>query len=654
MCGISGIIKLKNNEIALQPLLRAMNETLKHRGPNDEGYVFFDNQHVSHSYENHADIAFAHRRLSVIDLSVAAHQPMSTADGKIWIVLNGEIYNYIELRQQLQSAGYHFVSQSDTEVVLYAYRKWGMQMLDHLNGMWSFVIYDVEKDLIFGSRDRFGVKPLYYFRNETFFAFASEQKALLKLPFVEKKVNEKAIFDYLTMSQIELSTEGFYKNIFELEPSHYLTINHKKSSFEIKRYYELNFNETPVSPLSRSNRLSGYNFSNEKFTRYKAETRQNIFNAVEKRLRSDVPIGFCLSGGIDSSSLISVAKQINNERKHSQLGENLIAFTAVNSQKETDESRWAELVVNKLGLKWIKAECNSQDLLSELSNIIYYQDIPLVSTSTYAQYKVMQAARNNGITILIDGQGGDELFAGYVPFFVSQYISLLKNFNLKNLFHEWKHLSNTPLTNKILFFALAKVGIDNLLPKSFASTFAQFAKPEIQYLNKDFWQTYKRNYQFSNELKPFSVNKLLHEYFTKSYLKNLLRWEDRCSMAFGIESRTPFSDDIQLIESVFNIPSTYKIRNGWSKSLLRESVGDLLPVEIRYRTDKLGFATPQQTWLQEINQTMKLKIQESSIDNLFINRDLLIKNWNNIFSEKPNKMKDFVWRYFNYLIWKTM
>jgi asparagine synthase (glutamine-hydrolysing) len=668
MCGICGILKLQESDTELPAVIKNMNDSIKHRGPDDEGYVFFEsktNQHVCagssdtqftawntdfeyrprftvDEIEKTTYLALGHRRLSVIDLSEAAHQPMCIADNDIWITLNGEIYNYIELRNELITKGYLFISQSDTEVLLYAYKEWGFDCLQKLNGMWSFVIFDRNKNILFGSRDRFGVKPLYYYSDSNLFAFASEQKALLQIPENNIGINESAIFDYLFLNQIELQEEGFFKNIFELKPAHYFIYNIDKQTFSTTKYYELAYQKELAS------------FDASKQLEYQRNTRELIHNAIDLRLQSDIPVGFCLSGGIDSSSIVCMAAEIGKEKKHSQLGDQLITFTAINKSDEFNEAKWAELVAKKTGTEWIKANCTSDDLMNELEKIIYHQDIPLLSTSTYAQYKVMQTAANHGIHILIDGQGGDELFAGYAPFYSAYYSELFCKLKIKTLFSEIKNIVNSPTTLGIYAKSNIKYGIDKLFPKGLKKVMAKQIKVEARYLTADFIKNNKANISFAGEYQLIGTNRLLHKYVTESYLKNLLRWEDRCSMAFSVESRTPFSDDINLIEYIFSLPANYKIYKGWSKSLLRNAMQGILPDAIKNRTDKMGFSTPQQTWLKEINLEMKSRISALMHTDNYVDAHKLLNDWETIFEGNNSKAQDFAWRYMNYLIWKEM
>jgi asparagine synthase (glutamine-hydrolysing) len=668
MCGIAGILLFKQDDLYLQHRLQKMAATMVHRGPDDEGYVLFSKNDIipcggkdtpSSSWNNSINysaqksieetvpdvfMGMAHRRLSVIDLTAAGHQPMCNEDASIWIACNGEIYNYIELRSELESLGVVFKTKSDIEVLLKAYEFWDLRFIDKLNGMWSFVIYDKRKNILLGCRDRFGVKPFYYTLQEDFLAFASEQKALLTLPF-KKDIHDKAVFDYLVHGRVESGETGYYQHIKELMPSHYFMYDLNQKQFSLQRYYQLSF-------------FSGYRQADAKTSGdYISHIKDKIFHAVDLRLRSDVPVGFCLSGGIDSSSIIGVAKQINDNKHLSQLQGSLHAFTATHSGHDCDESAWASLVVDKYNLNWQKAPCTSEKLFEELESMIYYQDSPLFTTSTYAQNTVMKAAKENGITILLDGQGGDELFAGYVPVYISFYFELLRQFRLGRLTKEWFHLNRAPLDGSILFKSMMKVALNQSLPNSFKKGLYKCTHKETSFISNDFFAQNSSEISLSPDYSDKSMNFLLHDFFTRHYLKNILRWEDRCSMQYSIESRTPFADDISLIEYMFSIPSSYKIHHGWSKYLLRQAMKEVLPESIYRRRDKLGFATPQTHWLMQQNERMKTMLFElySFDTDKIVSGSKILGKWETIFSiPKHSQQQDFVWRYINYLLWRKV
>lgn len=666
MCGISGIVQLQGQDNELSVILKNMNDKLKHRGPDDEGFTLFHNgdarcfagqdtpsssltsnlpyapkANIETALKHSVQIGFGHRRLAIIDLSAGGHQPMCLQENeRIWITLNGEIYNYIELREELQSYGFVFHTESDVEVVLLAYQHWGTDCLAHFNGMWSFVLYDMDKNQLFGARDRFGVKPLYYLQNEQHFAFASEQKALLEVPSYTRAVNLDAMLPFLLYGQVELQSEGFFKDLYELKPGHFFTFDLSNSKLKIERYFE----------LYASNKNQAFHAAS--FEETKKLTRQMIKDAVRIRFRSDVPIGFCLSGGLDSSTIVCTAAEIVKEESISSLKNGIKTFTASNDSP-MDESNWAKQIVDHTKAEWYNVKVDSKKLVEDIQQLIYFQDIPLATTSTYAQSRVMRAAHEQGISILIDGQGGDELYAGYQTFYYSYFNQLFTYFEWKTLFNEVRSLKNSPVTLKELFTAFLKINLSKF-PAKIRALLSRKWKSETNLISPEFLRSNAKKVQFHGEFRSDSLNQRLKSYCTETYLKGLLRWEDRCSMHYSIESRTPFSDDINLITSAFVFPANYKIKNGWSKYILRECIQGLVPESIRLRKDKKGFSIPQNKWLMEQESAFFELFQSlKHLDaNDFVKKELVESNWKVFFSDlKHSKEQDLIFRYICYLSW---
>lgn len=666
MCGISGIVQLQGPSNQLSRVLKNMNDKLKHRGPDDEGFTLFQDgksscfagqdtpqtsldsnlpfapkSHIDSAFEHSARVGFGHRRLAIIDLSAGGHQPMCLQENLgIWITFNGEIYNYIELREELRSFGYTFHTESDVEVVLVAYQHWGTDCLTHFNGMWSFVLYDIDKNRLFGARDRFGVKPLYYLKNDEHFAFASEQKALLEIPSYHPAINVESMLPFLLYGQVELKSEGFFKDLYELKPSHFFTFDLSRSQLDIQRYFGLKVN------------LSNPTFLKESFEQVTQQTKELIKQAVRIRFRSDVPIGFCLSGGLDSSTIVCTAAELAKEESISSLKNGIKTFTASNDSP-LDESHWAKQIVDQTQAEWHNVHVDSRTLVEDIQRLIYFQDIPLATTSTYAQSRVMRAAHEQGISILIDGQGGDELYAGYQTFYYSYFNQLFKSFQWKTLLKECRSIENSPVTLKELGAAFIKINLSKTAA-NIREIVSRKWKSETSLITPSFLHANSHQLQLHGEFRPESVNQRLKSYCTETYLKSLLRWEDRCSMQYSIESRTPFSDDINLIQHAFSLPANYKIKNGWSKYILRESISGLVPESIRLRKDKKGFSIPQNKWLME---------QESAFFHLFqtlkhldlhelVQKKLIESNWKVFFSDlRYAKQQDLIFRYVCYLSW---
>lgn len=656
MCGIAGIINLSGQSPDIKNNIRLMTNTIRHRGPDGEGFLLSNNdecialggpdtpeevyksglafapqQNIDSSGSGY-NMALGHRRLSIIDLSPGGHQPMSTPDKSLWIVYNGEIYNYIELRDELKSKGHQFNTNSDTEVILNAYREWGTGCLNRFNGMWAFVIYDKNKNELFAARDRFGVKPFYYYKDENAFAFASEQKALVKLPFIKKEINPKAVFDFFSKNETEYEEEGMFKSIIELFPSHAFRLNLKTKEFNKWRYYSL--------PVNEQYQI----FDESKFNSASEHVKELLVNAVTLRLRSDIGIGSCLSGGLDSSVIVGIINHLlfpkgwlRHENSSINVGERLKVFTASFKDSKYDESNWAKKMVDHTGAEWQQTFPESAGLLKDLEDLIYSQDIPIWSTSTYAQHRVMQLAKESGIKVVLDGQGGDELFAGYDTYNVALGMEQIKNFKVPDILN-WSAF----IKQYLRFYGIKK------LPAGVKAKFYEIYYPDIKYLNKDFWNEHKNRLEDRSKDSQ-SLNGTLYSEFYNTRLKTYLKCEDRCSMWHSVEARTPFADDINLIEYTFQQPGTFKIHNGIYKYLLRESAKDFIPDAIKNRKDKMGYLTPNNKWISEIHDDVK---------NLFTGRlseyvhvDLIKKDYDEFFNIEDQTDRGRTFKFISFAQW---
>jgi len=632
MCGIAGIVSLDAQPI-LPPWPYNMGKALRHRGPDDEGYVFFcqneekvscvgGDDTPSHTWQmqlpyspknniapSDAYMALVHRRLSILDVSAYGHQPMCDASRRFWISFNGEVYNYQELRQELLSLGHVFFSQTDTEVVLHAYIQWGTQCVQKFNGMWAFVIYDRVSKKLFCSRDRFGVKPFYYSFTKSFFVFASEQKAFFTLPFVQKNLNEEAVFDYLVLGRTEHRDEGFFKGIFELMPGHNLELQISSGSIRVEKYYELPFNTQQGQ------------FSQKEAKKYAENVNMLLQDSVRLRLRSDVAVGACLSGGIDSSALVCMANSLR------QSSEPLHVFTAIYPGMEVDESQWASKVVEATHAHWHTVQTKAEDILQSYQDLIYAQDIPFFGSSTLSQYKVMELIARNGIKVTLDGQGADELFSGYPNHF---YTSLSHDFS-RLLFGNVRYAHRAekePMKNFVRFLVRKSL---IKWPFQVGYGYLKNSKYDFQLLQKDFWQKHAEQYYQQRQTSSSHLNEVLHHEFTGTQLKYLMRTADRNSMRHSVESRLPFVDDHRLVEYVFGVPSAYKLHLGQSKFLLRESMKGKMPEAVRQRWDKKGFATPEAMWFKNLKGELKTMLD----DNLspFVDVKKLREEWDYIFAQ---------------------
>lgn len=586
MCGIAGIVLKSGNHENWQSSLFRMSRALSHRGPDGEGFFIATqgsslplysedtpvinkdssrfNYNPKQSIEEKLDnpwFGFAHRRLSIIDLSEAGHQPMCDGNEDIWVTYNGEIYNYLELKEELIQKGFSFHTNTDTEVLINAYKYWGFDCLKHFNGMWAFALYDKAKQLIFCSRDRVGVKPFYFVNQKDAFLFASEQKAFLKSGLLKFEVNESHSLDFLLNASVEREEEYLFKHIQELKPGHDLIYDLKTHQFQQKAYYLL---QDHIDNKVKSE------------TEEIIEIREKLVKAVKIRLRSDVEVGSCLSGGIDSSTIAGIVHEIEPELK-------LKLFTSVFQSEKFDEANYASEVVRQVEGIWYQVTPTSQEFYQDLNKMVYSQDLPVWSTSTYAQFRVMKMAAENGIKVLLDGQGADEIFSGYSHHYLSYWKELIHQ---KKYSHVLKSIRDSKAT-----FPNGK----SVLAKQYLKHFFKVSNPMENYFKKQVLQT-----QVPSSDPIFSnLNQQLFHDYGQGRLKSYLKAEDRCSMAFSIESRVPFADDIELVHELFSLSSEMKIKNGQLKYLLREAAKPYLPLKIYQRKDKIGFETPQSKWLIE-------------------------------------------------------
>jgi asparagine synthase (glutamine-hydrolysing) len=617
MCGILGII---SPDLPPTTAIREALNSIQHRGPDDEGYVFLDTSdgnciqaigaescsglqgnyaHVKDVDITRSDVLLGHRRLAIIDVSSKGHQPMSFDNGNLWITYNGEIFNYKELKSELQDSGYHFSSGTDTEVILAAYSKWGENCVNRFNGQWAFCIYDKRKKRMFCSRDRFGIKPFYYWFDGTHFAFASEIKALLRIPFVKREINRELMFELIVFHMMHHSEESMYKGIYQLLPSHNLTVDLNGPGISLRRYYELPYN----------NELGRYDEG--RAFKYADDIRDLLVDAVKVRLISDVPVGSCLSGGLDSSSIVVI---INKLLKEGAVDENAIGqkqktFTASFDEPSIDEKIYADEVIRHTGVESFFVYPTAERLWKELDNFLFYHDGLCKNTNVYAGWEVMRLASRH-VKVVLNGQGSDELFGGYPQYEPVYLADIMRKMRLKDLClflsgESKRYGLKRSFSDSVMGGYLAFIP-DSL--KRFL--FKERNRKQFRYIEHLLGELHCDE----NGLKKMtdrmrSLNYLLYCDIAKDYLRELLKDDDRNASAFSIENRVPFVDH-RLVEYVSGIPSIYKIYHGWSKWLLRLAMRDLLPEKILWRKDKIGFATPIENWMRHKDSPIPFVMSE--------------------------------------------
>jgi asparagine synthase (glutamine-hydrolysing) len=569
MCGIAGIIN-KNGAPVDRGLLQQMTELGRHRGPDGVGY------HLS------ANVGLGHRRLAIIDLSAGGAQPMHSGDGRLIISYNGEIYNYLELRQQLQRRGHRFDTTSDTEVILAAYAEWGPECVHQFNGMWAFAIHDRQRQRLFCSRDRFGVKPFNYIENANLFAFASEIKQLLDL-LPQRIANSGVMHTFLITGFVDYSDETFFQNVKKLLPGHNLLVDLGTGTVECRQYYGIRAaNLDDASPQEMERRFTDL-----------------LSSSVEFRLRSDVPVGTCLSGGLDSSAIAMLAAP----RYRSQSGQPFCAVTAISTASENNESGHAKHMVEHAGLRWLSITPTPADFMQAMPDIAYHQDEPIPSPSPVMQYFVMRLARENGIPVLLDGQGADETLLGYQYYFGMYLRRVLRE---QGVVASLRALRSAVAQN-------ARLSYRSALMYAFGTV-----TPRLRYLRDRLAAAHLHSTPplprvlsdhaaCLNELHSFQAQEI-----STYTLPALLRYEDRNSMAFGVETRLPFLD-YRLVELCMGLSLGCKIRDGWTKWILRKCMAGTVPDAIVWRKDKIGFEAPDACWMTAEESHVRRTIMSSEL-----------------------------------------
>jgi asparagine synthase (glutamine-hydrolysing) len=630
MCGISGFLAKKNSQHVARKIF-AMNQVIKHRGPDGEGFVLFSENEVCPVYsaetpeenkhskqrpydakhaieENNTEhpYSFGHRRLAIIDLSPDGHQPICDETEQFWLTFNGEIYNYIELRNELKTLGFSFKTQSDSEVILQAYKAWGTDCVQHFNGMWAFALFDKTKQHIFFSRDRVGVKPLYFVENEDFFAFSSEYKTFIKTQLVPFEINQDEQFNFIMNGTIEQKNQSLFQHIHIFPHAHNGIYSLSSKELTLEKYY---------SPEIQIQRFSEKEIINQ--------VSEKIEQAISLRLRSDVEVGACLSGGLDSSIIASYMHALFPQKRFS-------LFTSSFPNEGFDETNYAKIVAESTHANWKTVNPSAAEFFEDIETLNYYQDLPVWSTSTYAQHRVMKLASEQGVKVVLDGQGADELFAGYHHHYLAYWNELIHNGKyLKFLTHLGDSKATVP--NAWSYFSKQKAKDISGISKTYSSLFL----PEFNSFAKT-----------TNTVIEHNLNAQLYSDYFSNKLQSFLKCEDRSSMAFSIESRVPFSDDVELVQLAFQINSNLKLKNGISKYVLREATKHKIPSEIYQRKDKIGFEAPLGKWLLE----RKKHVYDTILKLDFIQDKTFPKIYEQLIVSKP----ELIFRLYSFAIWKDI
>jgi asparagine synthase (glutamine-hydrolysing) len=646
MCGISAII---SNKFTKAYELKLINDIITHRGPDDEGFCLFsfDNKtakifkgndtpkynlekaftywpvnHINDNLEQTFNVGLGHRRLSILDLTAAGHNPMSYDNDRYWITYNGEVYNYIELREELKLLGYKFKTDSDTEVIIASYKHWGSDCLNRFTGMWAFVIYDSVSQVLFISRDRYGIKPLYYYTDkENRIYFASEIKQFTQIRGWESRMNHDQALHFLIHTCTDHTDETMFRDVFQVRGGYMI--------------------ECEVNKLKNSNdgRLPFIKWYNPKLSNiFKGSIKDAVsvfrklfLESIELHMRADVKIGATLSGGLDSSAVVgSISKLKSKENPDYRQP----VFSSCSIYDEVDERKWVEIMNKSINADPHFIYPSANIALDSMEKMLWYHDIPYDNQSPYLAYNVMNVIKENGIKVILNGQGSDEYLGGYMQFIGAHLVTHLKNLQPYAIYSEMQKFRNF---HGLSFSGQMNSVLAALLPnwiKSLKSRYIKSSFKELDVLNL-------KNFNYSN-IRPYDlipikikdhhdISELMTFY---NPLPKYLRWEDRNSMAHGIECRVPFLNH-KIIEFVDTLPLHFIQREGMTKWILRESMKGIMPDQIRHRKDKKGYVTPEQRWMTtEVTSLYREKLKQSVETSKGLINENIIKSFDDIVNGK--------------------
>lgn len=611
MCGIAGCYHI--NKTVDRERFEEMVDIISYRGPDDRGSFYEGN------------LALGHRRLSIIDLSEAGHQPFVSHSERYVLVYNGEIYNYKELRDELITRGYEFYTQTDTEVLISAYDCWGSECVNRFNGMWAFAVYDRHENKLFLSRDRFGVKPLYYYHKDGTFIFASEEKQILKMAGHRFKVNRPRLMEYMMRGVHDHTDETMFMDVMQLRGGHNMVYELKEDQKQVIRYFD----------------LSKIRESDEGFKEAAIDFGKCFEESIRLRLRADVPIGYCLSGGLDSSSIVCMADSVI---KKGGLDVHQESISSCFEDKRYDEREYINEVLENTNVKGHMIFPQGGSVLDDLDDVLWHMDEPFGSTSMYAQWNVFKAAKEHGLTVMLDGQGADEQLAGYTGFYSVVFAEYLKRFKFGKFRHEFNAYKKLRASTET-YVNYKKILIEALISAFLPRTIQKFGKIHMFYLKQGlpFEPDDIKKTIYGIDLYPASDSRQYILDQLKCNLAMLLHYEDRNSMAHSIESRVPFMD-VKLAECAFKMPIDYKLRDGITKYVVREGLKDVLPDRIRTRYSKLGFVTPEDQWINNNPGVFRKEIEEAAqVLSPLLKKDTVMAWYNRI--EGNVKRMDFMpWR----------
>lgn len=625
MNGLLAIYKKQNTTSThLKELLNKGLSSLSHRG-NKAHTAFLMNNNLQ--YAGPAETA---ARMVMGSCSLQNNTSHIASKNGNLLFFEGRLLNREELCKLLSIASEN--NLPDSEIVLHMIKQHGTHCFSLLKGFWSLIYLETENKTIYGARDYFGNRPMYFCNSDNQFALASESRTLYSLFEDVRSINRNTVVDYLLWGNIGLLDQYFFNDIHSIEPAHFVKYEIETNKLTVEKYYTLPYNKGHQS----------YSKINEK--QYTDKLRELIIESVYENLKLfDGPVAMGVSGGMDSSSLICSAKKTDPHRT-------LVAYTTTD-EYDGGETYWAEKVVRHTGAEWIKVTCTPEQILEKLEQVNHVHSTPLYNASSIAQYRMMEEVKRQGQVVIIDGQGGDEMLGGYQVYYPLFLRSLRKNGEWSNWWNELSQIGNSGMSRKEILIRSLK-----LWAKTHYYTPLKLAKSKRKYAFEALIPQARDHYFKTSSPIPYIKKEVLNDALFESYtifLSNILRWGEHSAASHGIECIMPLSDYPDLTEFIFSIPSSYKIHNGWNKYLQRKAMVGIVPDEICWRKQKMGFYIPEQKWLNEMSKAMFDAISKMDDPENCIDKKYIIENWNRLYTSSNFLFQQFCFRCYSYLLWRN-
>jgi len=599
-------------------------QTLSHRGSLAKEVLLFDEKKTLdlHNPDELALFALASC------FSEENKEKYVAKRGNKWLIFGGQLFNRTKLSETILSRNPNANYRFDADIAIELFIKEEANAFALLEGYWSLIVADLDKQMLFAARDHFGNRPLYYCKSDTQFGIASESRALCSALKNAGEINKNAVFDFLLWGDSGKHQQNFFSHIHELNPSHYLSYSLINNTFDEKSYYILPY----------KNCKAGYNEYAEPF--HIDKTRQLVLDSVQNNIKGKDKMAVGFSGGIESAALLGCAKKLNPDLQ-------IVAFTAANFYDESD-TLWAEKIIKHTNAKWINVVPDTKQIINQLQEVNKVQNIPIFGLRSVAQYIIMATAKQHGFDEMMGGQGADELFAGYTAYF----LPFLKSLRNQWMFKDWANELITISNSGISYKEIASQKWNDWAKKTYYNK-ERLAKKtksqELVFLNKEY-----QNYSCSDN--GIANKSVLNDYLYESqtlYLPYIIHWEEHAAASFGMESLMPFANSKTLTECVFSIPSTFKIHNGWTKYLLRSAMVGIVPDEIRWRKQNVGFYVTEKKWLSEMGDEMKKHIYQLDDSDHFMDKNSLLDAWKKVYHSDNLHFQQFVFRYYSYLLWRN-